>query len=365
MPVFVTPRRVEDGIVGVLELESGLESYNISSIINRHSLKMPLPTLDPVQYQKVSLKRIDPQIDTFRITTREDFDELASSIQHDGLINPPTLIPKKPSAYVIVSGFRRVQACCKIGRDAAIAARILDSRASHLDCLRLAIAENSFQRQLNLIETSRAIQKLSAFFDSDSHTAKTAATLGLPVNPAILKKIGNLCLLPLEVQHRILDETISLSIAGELEKLNPDSAVAFSRIFDQLKFSLNKQKEILTLVDEIARRENSSVGQVLTNAGFKKILANQDIDRTQKGNQLRAFLRQWRFPQISEAEKKFQNLYKELKLGNDIKLTPPKDFEGVTYSLNLSFTNLAELRELKSKLDGLIEHPNLKKIIDG
>ena len=325
---------------------------------------MPLPTLDPAQFQKVSLERIDQQIDTFRITTREDFDALASSIQHDGLINPPTLIHKQPSAYLIVSGFRRIQACCKIGCE-AIAARIMDSEATHLDCLRLAIAENAFQRQLNLIETSRAIHKLSAFFDSDFHTAETAATLGLPVNPTILKKIRNLCLLPREVQHGILDETISLSMAGELEKLDPDSAVAFSRIFDQLKFGLNKQKEILTLVDEIARRENCSVGQVLTNSEFKKILADEDIDRTQKGSQLRAFLRQWRFPHIFEAEKKFQNLYKQLKLSNDIKLTPPKDFEGVAYSLNLSFTNLAELRELKNKLDGLIEHPELKKIVEG
>jgi len=324
---------------------------------------MPLPAPEPAQFQKVSLERIDLQIDTFRITTREDVNDLASSIQHDGLINPPTLIHKQSSAYVIVSGFRRVQACCTIGC-AALTARVLDSGASHLDCLRLAIAENAFHRQLNLVEISRAIQKLSAFFDSDFHTAEAAASLGLPINPAILKKVRNLCLLPREVQHSILDESISLTMAGELEKLDPDSAVAFSRIFDQLKFSLNKQKEILTLVDEIAHRENSSIRQVLGDTGLKKILDNEDIDRTQKGNQIRAFLRQWRFPQISGAEKKYQNLYKQLKLGNDIKLTPPKNFEGVTYSLNLSFTNLAELRELKNKLDELIGHPNLKKILD-
>jgi ParB family chromosome partitioning protein len=325
---------------------------------------MSLPVLDPAQYQKVSLERVDLHCDTFRITTREDFDELASSIRHDGLINAPTLIQKQPHAFAIVSGFRRIHACCKIGRD-TINARILDSEASRLDCLRLAIAENAFQRQLNLIESSRAIHKLSAFFDSDYLTAEAAATLGLPVNPAILKKIRNLCLLPQQVQQSILDETISLSMAGELEKLDPESAVAFSRVFAQLKFSLNKQKEILTLVDEIARRENSFVGQVLADAGIKTILDNEDIDRNQKGSQLRAFLRRRRFPEISEAEKKYQGLYKQLKLGNDIKLTPPKDFEGVTFSLHLSFNNLAELLELTNKVDRLIEHPSLKKIVEG
>ena len=125
---------------------------------------MSSQAIQPAQYQTVPLASINLQNDDFRITTREDFDELATSIEHDGLIIPPTLIKKHPPAYVIISGFRRVNAYQKMGRNEIIA-RILDSDADHLDCLRLAIAENAFQRQLNLIETSRALQKLSSFFD--------------------------------------------------------------------------------------------------------------------------------------------------------------------------------------------------------
>lgn len=325
---------------------------------------MPLLSIDSAQFQIVPLNRINLQIDSFHITTREDLEDLTISIQHDGLISPPTLIKSSASAYVIVSGFRRVRACQKIGCD-DIYARILDSNANHLDCLRLAIAENALQRPLNLIEYSRAIHKLSSFFDNEIAMAAAAETLGLEGNPSVLKKVRGLCLLPRFVQDSILNDAISLSIAVELGKLDPDSAAAYARLFDQLKLSLSKQKEILILVDEIARREESSVWQVLNDPRLQKIISNEDLDRTQKGRQIRAFLRELRFPQISAAEKQYKTHYKKLNLGNDIKLIPPKDFEGATYMLNLSFTSLKGLLELRNKLDRLIVHPSLEKIVDG
>jgi ParB family chromosome partitioning protein len=327
-------------------------------------MKMPLPALDPAQFQIVPLNRIDLQIDTFRITTREDVDDLAVSIQYDGLITPPTLMKKPASGYVVISGFRRINACKKLGCN-EIGARILDSNADQLACLRLAIAENALQRQLNLIETSRAFQKLASFCGDNNQLKEAASSLGLPANPSIINKVKDLCWLPWPVQCSILNDAISLSIAVELGTLEPDSAVAFACLFDQLKLSLNKQKEILTLVDEIARRENNSVRQVLQDPKLQEIINDNDLDRTQKGSRIRAFLRQRRFPRIVKAEKNYQLHYKQLRLGSDIKLIPPKDFEGTTYMLNLNFSNLAQLTKLRNKLDQLISHPSLEKIIEG
>jgi len=324
---------------------------------------MHKPIFQSAKYQSVSLTRINRQNDAFRITTREDVAELAVSIQSDGLIVPPTLIMEKHSTYVIVSGFRRVAACQKLGCN-EIDARMLDSKTAPLACLRLAIAENAFQRQLNLIEISRALQKLASFFGGDHQLAQAASTLGLPANQSIIKKIKDLCLLPWSVQCSILNEAISLSMAVELGKLDPESALAFASLFDQLKFSLNKQKEILTLAAEIARRENNSVRHVIKAPRLQMIIDDEDLDRAQKERQIRACLRQWRFPQIVEAEKNYQIHHKQLKLGSDIKLIPPKGFEGNTFALNLNFTSLAHLRQLRDTIDQLIKHPSLEKIIE-
>jgi len=241
----------------------------------------PLPIL-PAQYQTVPLAGINLQNDEFRITTREDLDELSTSIQRVGLISPPVLI-RRACGFTIASGFRRIAACRKLGRQEIIG-RILEPEPGRLACLKLAIAANALERPLNLIETSRAFQKLSAFSNSLKELAETASSCGLPANPSIIDKIINLCRLPLPIQTSILSETISLSMANDLARLAPDTAVDFARLFEQLKLSLNKQKEIVTLMGEIACREGTSIRRVLACDTFQRILADEDLDRGQSSN---------------------------------------------------------------------------------
>jgi ParB family chromosome partitioning protein len=317
--------------------------------------------MDPAHYQTVPLSQINSQIETFRITTREDVAELLVSIQHDGLISPP-LLTLNNGSYTIVCGFRRVAACRKLGWH-AISAGILEPDKGDLDCLRVAIADNAFQRPLNLIETSRALHKLDALTGAGNQLFEIAAGLGLPANPAVISKIRDLCLLPAPIQRSILDDTISLSMANELATLDSDSALAFARLFDGLKLSLNKQKEIIMLITEISRRENIAGLQVLQDQKLREIIDSEDLDRGQKGRYVRAFLRQRRFPRIVSAEKKYDLHCKNLKLGSDIKLIAPKEFEGTTYTLNLNFSNLAHLKAQHQKLSQIIEHPSLKKIL--
>jgi ParB family chromosome partitioning protein len=323
---------------------------------------MTPPPSSPAQYQTVSLDRINLRNEDFRITTREDLYDLLVSIQHVGLISPPLLF-KQTHEFTIVSGFRRVAACRKMGQREIIA-RILEPGLNHLACLKLAIAANALQRPLNLIESSRSFQKLSAFTNSLKELAETATSCGLPTNHSIINKVKNLCLLPLPIQNSILNDTISLTMANELAKHEPDTAVDFARLFEQLKLSLNKQKEIVTLIGEIAHREDIPIRQVLACDTFQQIITNKDIDRGQKGQKIRTFLRQRRFPRIVKVEQTYYANLKKLKLNPDIKLIPPKEFEGTTYTLNLNFTSLAHLKMLQSILDKMIQHPSFEKIIE-
>ncbi len=318
-------------------------------------------TVQSAHYQSITLSGIDLADDTFRITTRTDVDDLLASIQYDGLIAPPLLI-KKDSAFIIICGFRRITACLKLNWK-EITARILNPDISTLDCLRLAIAENALQRSLNLIETSRCLQKLSLFFTDIRHLTESVSSLGLPDNPSIIDKIKNLSLLPSPIQKSILDETISLAMAKELESLETDCAIAFARLFDQLKIGLNKQKEIVTWVKEIARREGLSTKEVMEDKHFVEIMTHRDLDRGQKSRKLRSFLRKRRYPRIAEFEKIFKIHHKNLNLGNHIKLIPPKEFEATIYGLNMTFTNLEHLKTLQTRLNTIIQHPDLKKIL--
>jgi len=323
---------------------------------------MTKSNLSSAQMKSVPLGRINSQDDTYRISTRTSVDDLLASIAHEGLLNPPLVI-QQPSDFRIVSGFRRIAAFNELGLQ-EITIRILKPDLSSLHCLRLAIADNSFQRPLNLIEASRSLQKLSAFFNTGQGLSESAATLGLPSNPSVIKKLKNLCQLPESIQSAIIADTISLSMAGELEKMPTNFAIDLAQLFNEFKLSLNKQREILTLIKEIARRDSISEQAVLEDRQLQDIILDQDLDRGQKVRELRAYLRQQRFPQIVKAEANFENQRKQLNLGHDIKLIPPKEFEGTTYTVNLSFSSITQLKALHSKLDRILKHPGLKNIIE-
>ena len=318
--------------------------------------------LQSADFRSIALDRINLQDDEFRITTGEDLNGLLKSIQCDGLITPPLLI-KKNSFFTIISGFRRISVCQKLAWN-EITARVLKPDVGALDCLRLAIADNTFQRPLNLIETSRCLYKLSSYIPNNKRLTELAANLGLPSNPAAIGKIRSLCLLPLPIQRSIMTERISLATAKELESLDTDSALSFARLFDQLKIGLNKQREIITLVREIASRDGLSTQTVMDDRLIMDIMGDSNLDRGQKTHKLRYTLRQRRYPQITAAQKTFETHRKNLKLGENIQLIPPKDFEATTYGLNLTFENLTQLNTLQKKLSQLVHHPALKKILD-
>ena len=145
--------------------------------------------------------------------------------------------------------------------------------------------------------------------------------------------------------------------------METETAVELADVFEQLNLSLNKQKEMVTLVSEIAHRQDISIMQVLSHESFTSIMHNENLDRGQKGRQLRAFLRQWRFPRIVAAERHYDTHLKNLKLGRDIKLISPKEFEGTTFTLMINFTSIAQLKVLQSILDKTIRHPSLEKIL--
>ena len=153
-------------------------------------------------------------------------------------------------------------------------------------------------------------------------------------------------------------------MANDLARHPPEIAVDLARLFEQLKLSLNKQKEIITLMGEIALREDVSIRQVLSCKTLQQILTDEDLDRSQKGRQIRHYLRQRRFPRIVKAEQHYHAQLKKLKLNPDIQLIPPKDFEGTCYRLNLNFTNLDHLKMLQSALDKLAGHPSFTRIVE-
>jgi ParB family chromosome partitioning protein len=289
-------------------------------------------------------------------------DDLMHSINHVGILNLPLLL-KKETTYTIICGFRRIEACQRLDWS-KLEAIILEPDTMRLECIKYAITDNAFQRPLNIIEKSRSIDMMYDFYKDINKLSKELSVLGISEHPSMIKKLKGICHLPEPIQNSILSNTISLAMVLELAGMSWDDAKGFIKFFNTLKLSLNKQREIVMLVKEIAIREDKSILQIIEESHLNKILMSEDLDKNQKVHHIRIYLKQRRFPMISSIEKSYEKYCQKLNLERGFKLIPPTNFESPTYTLQLSFNNTTQLKSLKIAFDALMENPYLKNIVD-
>lgn len=316
----------------------------------------------PSNLASVHLEEIDRGDTTFRISTEQDISGLAASIATVGLLAPPILKSAGASRYTIVTGFRRIAACLSLNWR-TIPARILSGDTPEPECAGIAVTENALQRPLNLIERARAVRLLSAHFKDAKALAASAATFGLAETPATVDALLPLCGLSSTIQSGILDGTISLSMARELGRLGPETRAALAELLLSMKMSLSKQREVLTLLQEISRKEGTAIPDLLAESGMAAILSDPDGDRNAKVEGLRRLLRQRRYPALHAAEEKTAALIRSLKLREQMKLVPPENLEGTEFALTLRFHDVSELRDLHQCIGLLLDRPELERLV--
>ncbi len=301
---------------------------------------------------------------TFQVTTKTDIGTLAASIDRLGLMRHPVLLGDDVAGYVVVSGFRRIAACKSLGLS-KIPAKLLSTNTDKLTCIQWAIAENSMQRPLNLIETSRALVLLSGVFHEPDGLCRAAGELGLPDNSSAIRKLRQLSCLAPEIQEGVLSNVLSMAMALELGQMAESCGIGLSSLFGYLRLGLNKQREILTMIQEIAFREHATVQDILNSPELQQVMVHEKWDRSQKTVQLRQYLRRRRFPSIVSVESDFEARVRSLNFEPGIALIPPRDFEGTFFSFHLTFCNLDQLQHRLSCLTEASSNPFLNEILNG
>ena len=318
----------------------------------------------PFDYEDkvVSVSEIDTADDTCYLGLGAPTDDLAVSVRDVGLINPPVLRQHRNPKYQIVCGFRRVEACRTLELN-EIKARVLKGDCSDLGVLKLAIFDNRSHRQLNVVEQAQGIRKLSAHLPQRGRLEMLSSILGFPENQKVFEKLKTLSRLPEPVQIGVLEEIVSFEAAVDLSQFSSDDALSFCGLFKRLKLSQNKQKEVITFVAEIAIREGVQPGDVLQSREIRAALDHSGLNRNEKGSQIRAFLKRRRFPALVEAEGKFAEELRALKLDEHIHITGPPNFEGGPFTLRLTFKDEEGFSKRRKTLDRIAKNPALGRIL--
>lgn len=314
--------------------------------------------------KRIYLNQLDFKDRTFLLSYGYDIHPLKQSIGRVGLLNPPVLRKKSDATYQIVCGYKRALALKQLGVSSFRCA-LLPSERNDDECLLLNIYDNVSHRELNPIEKSITINKLKSYFTEKDIVQNFLPALKLQPHMTQLNVFQPLCKLEKGIQTAILEGRISEHTATKLSRMDRASRRALGKLFVMLRLSVSKQMEVLQYVSEIAIRENRSVGNVVSMPQMSAVLKNEKLSQHQKGEAVRTYLRELRYPLLTEKEKAFNRSIRKLKLSPDVSLKAPPFFEGDHYHISFHFKDLNGLTKRLQELESLLNNRSLINIIEG
>ena len=119
---------------------------------------MVTDTLEAPAYQAIEVRRVRPDLEQPRKTFDEEaLQELARSMDSNGLLQPITVRPDEDD-FILIAGERRWRAACLLGWETIPA--IVRSGVTLGEAAKLQLLENIVRRDLNPVEEARAFKKM-------------------------------------------------------------------------------------------------------------------------------------------------------------------------------------------------------------
>jgi hypothetical protein len=117
-----------------------------------------------------------------------------------------------------------------------------------------------------------------------------------------------------------------------------------------LKIGENHLRDVMDWLEEIALRDQSTIGEILVSKPITDIESDPRLGRADKLKRVKEELRRLRFPRLAQFEDSIRVRIQELKLHPEIHLTVPQGLEGGRLRVELSASTPEELKRLTRKL---------------
>ena len=314
--------------------------------------------------QMIPLQQIDLFDETFSVNFMPDLQRLRSSIEEIGLIQP-VLLREKGDRYQIVCGFRRISVMKELG-ESEIESKVFEEKVmDEFQLFSLSLHENLTTRGFNTVEKAMAMNKLIHRFQIDpAAVIKTFLPLfSLEPNEKILKTYLSLAQMEDEIKTYVLKEEVSRSNIRRLSALTPDDRMAILSLISSLKLGENRLRELLTLLEEISRRNQWSAKEIIRKSEIQTILSQKELTPSQKTERIKRVLMDLRYPKLNQMEGEFEKKRRDLNLPSNISLHHQPFFEGKGLKIEFQFETAEEYRSTVSSLSLLADKKEFQEMI--
>ncbi|MBQ9020627.1 MAG: ParB/RepB/Spo0J family partition protein [Eggerthellaceae bacterium] len=197
----------------------------------------------------------------------EEIEELAASIEKDGLLQP-IVVRKIGDVYQIIAGERRWRACRSLGMQ-NVPVRIVD--ANDDKAIELALIENVQRTDLNPIEEAYGYKRLMERRGMTQSDVASAVSKGRSTIANALRLLE----LPEDAQQLLYEEKISAGHARAI--LSIPSAEGRAKLTDKLKkdhLSVRETENLGRLFSGAAKARGESTPREPLPSSFKKVAQN-------------------------------------------------------------------------------------------
>ena len=314
--------------------------------------------------QTIPISHIDLTDETFSVNFIPDLQKLRSSIEEMGLIQP-VLLRKKPDGYQILSGFRRVSIVQELGGSDILSVVLDEGEKDDLRLFSISLHDNLATRGFNPIEIAIALDKLVDRFGIDPAVVikKYLPLFSLEKNEKILNTYLSLARMEDEVKRYVLKEEVSRSNIRILAHLTSGERIALVPLISPLKLSENRLREMLTLFEEISRRDRLTVRDIARRPEIENILSQKEFTPSQKAEHMKKVLMDLRYPRMRQMEEDFEKKRKGLNLPSGVSLRHQPFFEGKGLRIEFQIETVEEYRSILSFLSLLPDKKEFQEMI--
>jgi ParB/Sulfiredoxin domain len=312
----------------------------------------------------IPIEQIDLSDDTFSVNFLPDLQKLRSSIEEVGLIQP-VFLRKKSGGYQIVCGFRRISVMKELGKSEIESKVFKEKEMDEFQFFSLSLHENLTTRGFNNVEKAIALDKLIHRFqiDPDIVLQTFSPIFLLEPNEKILNTFLSLAQMEEETKGYVLKEEVSRSNIRKFAALSPDDRIAILSLISPLKLGENRLREILTFLEEISRKNQNRIREIVQRPQIQAVLSQKELTPSQKTERVKKVLLDLRYPKLHQLEEGFEKKRKGLKLPPSITLHHQPFFEGRGLRVQFQFETVEEYRSILTALSQLSDRDEFRELI--
>ncbi|HPU93360.1 MAG TPA: ParB/RepB/Spo0J family partition protein [Candidatus Saccharicenans sp.] len=300
-----------------------------------------------MELRSISLEEINFDDIRFRFTLDKPDEKLIFSIQRAGLIEP-VLVKSDGQAFILVTGWKRVEASREAGLK-EIPALVIPSESTDLDLFSLAFFESYPGKDFSLAEKALIIKKFIEFgLSPEELIEEFLSRLELPPERQTIDLLTQLASLDwaLPSIHR---GRWKLSTARLFLSFFPEERRAIISVGETLNH--NQQAELIELLFTLKKRQKVGLETILAEEEIKPLVQEAARERQPRARlELLSALRKRTFPLVTEINREMQTALRQINLSGNSRLDYDHSLEKSSLFISFEARTTEEIELLAEQL---------------